>query len=104
MLLFVFLLHAVCRLKCHFNNDIRVVRITNKILFVRSAVAGTDRGIALTPIVCTCSLKERLENDFGFPVTLKYKDTDDDLISLENQNDLNELIETEHGSVTVCYA
>lgn len=69
------------RLKCHYNNDIRVVRITNKILFV--------------------SLKERLENDFGFTVSLKYKDTDDDLINLDNQNDLNELIETESGSVTV---
>lgn len=57
------------RLKCHFNNDIRVVRITNKMLFV--------------------SLKDRLENDFGFHVILKYKDTDGDMINLDNQNDLN---------------
>ena len=34
------------------------------------------------PILRTRSLKERLENDFGFTVSLKYKDTDDNLINL----------------------
>ena len=108
-----FALHyVICRLKCHFNNDIRVVRITNKMLFVRYVGRHLVQIVSTfylhivfsqsNPITRARSLKDRLENDFGFHVILKYKDTDGDMINLDNQNDLNELIETETGSVTVC--
>ena len=69
------------RLKCFYNNEIRVVRL-------RDGISFTD-------------LKERLNEDYGFDVLMRYEDTDGDLITLETQNDLNELLESELKSVQV---
>ena len=46
-------------------------------------------------------LKERLNEDYGFDVLMRYEDTDGDLITLETQNDLNELLESELKSIQV---
>jgi hypothetical protein len=40
-----------------------------------------------------CSLKQRLIDDYGFELTIKYEDMDGDFITIASQNDLNELIE-----------
>eukprot|EP00750_Incisomonas_marina_P031987 INCI87.1.p1 GENE.INCI87.1~~INCI87.1.p1 ORF type:complete len:1009 (-),score=143.18 INCI87.1:1061-4060(-) len=70
------------RLKCHFLSDIRVVRLNNDTSFD--------------------SLVTRLNNDYGFPVALKYQDSEGDMIQLETQNDLDELLqETSTHSVKV---
>lgn len=47
------------------------------------------------------SLLNRLTEDYGFEVSLRYEDADGDLIVLASQNDLNELLTTEEGTVTV---
>jgi hypothetical protein len=41
------------------------------------------------------SLKQRLIDDYGFDLTVKYEDMDGDFITIASQNDLNELIEGE---------
>ena len=69
------------RLKCFHNNEIRVVRL-------RDGTSFTD-------------LKERLNEDYGFDVLMRYEDTDGDLITLETQNDLNELLESKLKSIQV---
>jgi serine/threonine protein kinase/WD40 repeat protein len=61
------------RLKCKFN--------------------GTIRAVAVTRLSSLRVLQKRLEDDYGFPVTLQYEDEDSDLCELSTQNDLNELIE-----------
>jgi len=61
------------RLKCHYQSDIRVVRLNE----------DTSFG----------DLVSRLNDDYGFAVTLKYQDSDGDMIQLETQNDLDELLE-----------
>ncbi len=70
------------RLKCHHNSNIRAVAVDRNTSFQH--------------------LKQRLSNDYGFEVSLRYEDADGDLIVLSSQNDLNELVETEtRRSVTV---
>ena len=72
------------RLKCHWKNGIRVVNATRSTTFQ--------------------TMKQRLEADYGFQVSLRYEDPEGDLITLSSQNDLIELIEscpTIRGSVTV---
>lgn len=39
------------------------------------------------------TLKQRLADDYGFEVSLKYQDVDGDLIVLSTQNDLDEMME-----------
>eukprot|EP00500_Bicosoecida_sp_ms1_P004052 CAMPEP_0203807038 /NCGR_PEP_ID=MMETSP0115-20131106/839_1 /ASSEMBLY_ACC=CAM_ASM_000227 /TAXON_ID=33651 /ORGANISM="Bicosoecid sp, Strain ms1" /LENGTH=2508 /DNA_ID=CAMNT_0050715707 /DNA_START=176 /DNA_END=7698 /DNA_ORIENTATION=- len=65
------------RLKCYHKSEIRAV-----------AVAEGDS---------FRSLSARLANDYGFPVSLKYEDSDGDLVTLSSQNDLNELLTNEVG-------
>jgi len=72
------------RLKCHYQGHIRVVALT------------TQQGETSFR-----SLQQRLAADYGFDVALKYEDQDGDLITLASQNDLNELISLESGTVTV---
>lgn len=47
------------------------------------------------------SLKRRLETDYGFRVFLRYEDADGDFITLSTQNDYNEMLDSESGTVTV---
>lgn len=47
------------------------------------------------------SLKSRLAEDYGFPVSLRYLDQDNDTITLETQNDLDELLGSNTGTVKV---
>lgn len=47
------------------------------------------------------SLKRRLEEDYGFRVQLRYEDADGDLITLGTQNDYNEMLLSETGTVNV---
>ena len=61
------------RLKCRYNNEIRLVHIDGSSSFSQ--------------------LASRLSQDYGFDVSLKYEDPEGDLITLASQNDLNELIE-----------
>lgn len=70
------------RLKCHYKGHIRVVAVSAKETSFRS-------------------LLQRLSADYGFDVSLKYEDADSDLITLASQNDLNELLSHESGTVTV---
>jgi serine/threonine protein kinase len=67
--------------KCRFKNELRVVAVTKSTGFRY--------------------LQSRLESDYGFDLSLKYQDSDGDYITLASQNDLNELIELESGTVTV---
>lgn len=46
-------------------------------------------------------LRKRLSSDYGFDVTLKYNDSDDDLITLNSQNDLDVLFQEESDTVNV---
>jgi hypothetical protein len=72
------------RLKCHWKNGIRVVNATRSTSYQK--------------------MKQRLEADYGFQVSLRYEDPEGDLITLSSQNDLIELVEscpTLRGSVTV---
>lgn len=46
-------------------------------------------------------LKVRLNEDYGFDVVMRYEDNDGDLITLETQNDLNELLESDLKSIQV---
>ena len=64
---------ARVRLKCHYNNEIRLVRINGGASFSQ--------------------LLARLREDYGFELKLKYEDQEGDLITLASQNDLNELFE-----------
>ena len=59
------------RLKCYNKHEIRAISISK----------GTSFR----------SLKQRLAQDYGFEVSLKYEDRDGDYITLSCQNDLNEL-------------
>ncbi|GMH98600.1 hypothetical protein TrST_g10471 [Triparma strigata] len=61
----------VIKLKCYHKHDIRAISISE----------GTSFR----------SLKQRLAQDYGFEVSLKYEDPDGDYITLSCQNDLNEL-------------
>lgn len=70
------------RLKCHYKGHIRVVALSTKESSFRS-------------------LLQRLAQDYGFEVSLKYEDADSDLITLASQNDLNELLHHESGTVVV---
>ena len=62
------------RLKCHWQNGIRVVNVTRESSFQ--------------------TVKQRLEADYGFEISLQYEDPDGDLITLSSQNDLLELVES----------
>ena len=59
------------KLKCYHKHDIRAISISEGISFR--------------------SLMQRLAQDYGFEVSLKYEDRDGDYIILSCQNDLNEL-------------
>ena len=61
------------RLKCHWQNGIRVVNATRASSFQ--------------------TLKQRLEADYGFEISLQYEDPEGDMITLASQNDLVELID-----------
>ena len=54
------------------------------------------RTVVINPENCDFSaVKQRLSNDFGFPVSLKYQDMDGDLIILNSQNDFDDLVRSE---------
>ena len=65
-------LSSSIRLKCRYNDDIRVVHVDDSVTIAR--------------------LRRRLATDFGFQVALRYKDVDGDIILLQTQNDLAELM------------
>ena len=78
------------RLKCHFQEEIRLCLISESSQiseFVNFQNMLFDLGLSFA-----CSLKERLFQDFGFHVSLKYKDEEGDQICLATQNDLQDLI------------
>ena len=53
------------------------------------------RAVAITEKTSFPALRQRLREDYGFEVALKYQDSDGDLIVLDTQNDLDELVEHE---------
>ena len=67
------------RLKCHYNQALRAVAVDTHTSFR--------------------SLKQRLTEDYGFELTMKYEDGDGDLITLGSQNDLKELLCDAVGTV-----
>ncbi|CAM9704380.1 unnamed protein product, partial [Discosporangium mesarthrocarpum] len=69
------------KLKFHYNKGIRV--------------AVVSEGDSLS------RLKQRIEGDYGFELSLQYEDSDGDKILLGSENDLAELIRNEQGTVNV---
>eukprot|EP01138_Halocafeteria_seosinensis_P002177 gb/GECG01002227.1/.p1 GENE.gb/GECG01002227.1/~~gb/GECG01002227.1/.p1 ORF type:complete len:1084 (+),score=159.24 gb/GECG01002227.1/:1-3252(+) len=67
------------RLKCKRGNDTRLVVIDERMSFE--------------------GLQQRLDADYGFPVTLRYEDEDGDKIILSSENDLKELLRHQSGTV-----
>jgi len=72
------------RLKCRYENEIRVVVISPEYSFSQ--------------------LWKRLSMDYGFDVTLKYDDVDGDMITLASQNDLEDLFLYSPETVNVTVA
>lgn len=48
--------------------------------------------MAVTETTSFPALRQRLRDDYGFEVALKYRDSDGDLILLSTQNDFDELV------------
>ena len=67
------------RLKCYHGGEIRIV--------------GLDERTSVR------NLLDRLETDYGFPVTVRYIDEDGELITLATQNDLRELLYMNQSTV-----
>lgn len=53
------------------------------------------RNVILLPEHSFSQLKKRLSLDYGFEVSLKYEDSDGDLITLSSQNDFDDLVTNE---------
>jgi len=69
------------RLKCRYDNEIRIVIISADYSFTQ--------------------LYNRLTLDYGFDISLKYEDQDGDLITLTSQNDFEDLLMAESDVVNV---
>jgi hypothetical protein len=69
------------RLKCRYDNEIRIVIISPDYTFAQ--------------------LYKRLTLDYGFDISLKYEDQDGDLITLTSQNDFEGLLMAESETVNV---
>jgi serine/threonine protein kinase/WD40 repeat protein len=69
------------RLKCRYDNEIRIVIISPDYTFSQ--------------------LYQRLTLDYGFDISLKYEDQDGDLITLTSQNDFEDLLMAESDVVNV---
>jgi len=59
------------------------------------------RVVVIKPEMTFADLVARLEADYGFKVVLRYEDSDGDLITLSSENDLNDMLLHESGTVNV---
>lgn len=87
------------------SNGGRVLRYNNNLLIICSRLKckydGSFRVVVIDETTTIESLKSRLSEDYGFPVSLRYLDQDNDTITLETQNDLDELLGSNTGTVKV---